>query len=486
MTTDQPTLKLYNTLTREKEVFTPIDPDRVRMYACGPTVYNYAHVGNARAAVVFDVLYRLLRHIYGVKHVKYVRNFTDVDDKIIEASRTTGKPIDEITKHYEKIYNEDMEALGCLRPDETPRCTEHIPEMIGMISKLIAKGHAYQPPNNEHAGHVLFNVPSMKDYGKLSRKNRDELVAGARVEVAPYKKDPADFVLWKPSTPDQPGWNSPWGRGRPGWHIECSAMSEKHLGETFDIHAGGLDLIFPHHENEIAQSCCAHDGAPMANYWLHNGFLNMGDEKMSKSLGNVVYAHDLIKKWHPEVVRLALLSSHYRQPIDFTEDLLRQSKNALDSCYRTLGAYADVKAERREEYEEDILFHASAVFDDINTPTLIRRLQSSLHALDEFAEKRSDIPQLKTICEISQLKAICETQASLLGILQLPSAAYFAWKPEGVEIDEVKVQALVDARTAAKQSKNFAESDRIRDELKAMGIALEDSAEGTKWRYVGI
>lgn len=484
MTNDQPTLKLYNTLTRRKKVFTPIDEKNVRMYACGPTVYNYAHVGNARAAVVFDVLYRLLRHIYGVKHVKYVRNFTDVDDKIIEASRTTGKPIDEITKHYEKIYNEDMEALGCLRPDETPRCTEHIPEMIGMISKLIAKGHAYQPPNNEHAGHVLFNVPSMKDYGKLSRKNRDELVAGARVEVAPYKKDPADFVLWKPSTPDQPGWNSPWGRGRPGWHIECSAMSEKHLGETFDIHAGGLDLIFPHHENEIAQSCCAHDGAPMANYWLHNGFLNMGDEKMSKSLGNVVYAHDLIKKWHPEVVRLALLSSHYRSPMDFTDEVLRQSKTQLDGWYQRLNMRSTVReigklpedASNREALlrtEKDVI---SALCDDINSPLVV----SLFHQLAAImATAKSDMFYAEAQEKILEL-------AALVGLLQNTPQDYLAWKPEGVEIDDTKVQSLVDARTAAKQSKNFAESDRIRDELKAMGIALEDSAEGTKWRYVGI
>lgn len=485
MTNDQPTLKLYNTLTRRKKVFTPIDEKNVRMYACGPTVYNYAHVGNARAAVVFDVLYRLLRHIYGVEHVKYVRNFTDVDDKIIEASRTTGKPIDEITKHYEKIYNEDMEALGCLRPDVTPRCTEHIPEMIGMISKLIAKGHAYQPPNNEHAGHVLFNVPSMKDYGKLSRKNRDELVAGARVEVAPYKKDPADFVLWKPSTPDQPGWNSPWGRGRPGWHIECSAMSEKHLGETFDIHAGGLDLIFPHHENEIAQSRCAHDGAPMANYWLHNGFLNMGDEKMSKSLGNVVYAHDLIKKWHPEVVRLALLSSHYRSPMDFTDELLHISKNKMDRYYRMLEKYehTDLHQEIRTATPEDIAKRAferliPCLLDDLNTPGALSAFSNSDYEDTQIS--------LNTFIQTKPFRDAFVRAMNIMGLLQCQSQDYFAWKPEGVEIDEVKVQALVDTRTAAKQSKNFAESDRIRDELKAMGIALEDSAEGTKWRYVGI
>lgn len=482
MTTNKPTLKLHNTLTGKKEIFTPIDPDRVRMYACGPTVYNYAHVGNARAAVVFDVLYRLLRHIYGVEHVKYVRNFTDVDDKIIEASRTTGKPMDEITKHYEKIYNEDMEALGCLRPDVTPRCTEHIPEMIGMISKLIAKGHAYQPPNNEHAGHVLFNVPSMKEYGKLSRKNRDELVAGARVEVAPYKKDPADFVLWKPSTPDQPGWASPWGRGRPGWHIECSAMSEKHLGETFDIHAGGLDLIFPHHENEIAQSCCAHEGAPMANYWLHNGFLNMGDEKMSKSLGNVVYAHDLIKKWHPEVVRLALLSTHYRSPMDLSEELLRQCKGSLDDWYKVLmfednGETSDSRIVA-ELVEEKL---TNKLFDDINTHEAIM----GMYALSYPYNKSSVRTTFDKYSRVTYRDALLHA-GHLLGFLHQRPEDYFAWKPEGVEIDDVKIQALVDARTAAKQSKNFAESDRIRDELKAMGIALEDSAEGTKWRYVGI
>ncbi len=466
-------LKLYNTLTRSKEIFKPIDPQNVRMYGCGPTVYNYAHIGNARAAVVMDVLYRLLRHIYGTEHVKFVRNITDVDDKIMEAARQSGEGIDVITRKYEKIYNEDMAALGCLPPDVQPRCTEHIQPMQDMIAKLIKSGNAY-----EAQGNVLFSVPSMSNYGRLSRKNRDELVAGARVDVAPYKRDAADFVLWKPSEPEQVGWDSPWGRGRPGWHIECSAMSEAHLGETFDIHCGGLDLIFPHHENEIAQSECAHGGKVMANYWVHNGFLNMGDEKMSKSLGNVVLVHDLLKKWPGEVIRLALLSAHYRQPLSFTEDLLLQSKAVLDAGYRALQTLRDVEPLEAEEYHEDLYGHLAPLFNDLDTSKAIMdergrlgQLAKDLNAVGDFKQKR-------------QMKALILTQAKLLGIYQHNPDDWFAWKPADADIDDAVVQSLVEGRAAAKKAKNFAESDRIRDELKAMGIALEDGPQGTTWRYV--
>lgn len=486
-------LKLYNTLTREKEVFKPIDLEKkVRMYCCGPTVYNYAHIGNGRAAVVADLLNRLLRHIYGEDNVKYVRNITDVDDKIMEAARKSGESIDSITRHYEKIYNEDMAGLGCLPPDEQPRCTEHIPQMVSMIEKLIAKGHAYQPPDNEHSGHVLFNVPSMPEYGQLSRKNRDELIAGARVEVAPYKKDAADFVLWKPSAADQPGWPSPWGRGRPGWHIECSAMSEAHLGETFDIHAGGLDLIFPHHENEIAQSRCAHDTKIMAKYWLHNGFLNMGDEKMSKSLGNVAYVHDLLKKWPGEVLRLALLSAHYRQPLNFTEDLLAQCKAQLDRYYEFLKVFKNVSNISQPEQSLDVTANAAfipsglgkfydAICDDLNTPMAL----ANLYEFKDSFMKLPDMPTKEYASIVQQAYTVIRHLGSVLGILKCEPDEWFAWRPADANIDDTEVQAMVDARTAAKKSKNFAESDRLRDELIAMGIELKDTPQGTEWRYKG-
>ncbi|MGB5950784.1 MAG: cysteine--tRNA ligase, partial [Parvibaculum sp.] len=331
-------LMLHNSLTRRKEVFEPADPARVTMYVCGPTVYNYAHIGNARPAVVFDVLARLLRRLY--PNVVYARNITDIEDKIIAAAKEQGVEIAAITEKFAQIYREDMGTLGVLPPDIEPKATETIAGMIAMMERLIASGHAY-----EADGHVLFNVPSYADYGRLSGRNRDDMIAGARVEVAPYKKDPADFVLWKPSTPDQPGWDSPWGRGRPGWHIECSAMIEKHLGRTIDIHGGGIDLQFPHHENEIAQSNCAHDHAPLARFWLHNGFVNIEKEKMSKSLGNVLLVHDLIAQAPGEAIRLALLNGHYRQPLDWTADGLAQARRMLDRLYGALRALSDVEAE---------------------------------------------------------------------------------------------------------------------------------------------
>ncbi len=332
------TLHLFNTLGREKQLFEPLDSGNVRMYVCGPTVYDDAHIGNARPAVVFDVLFRLLRHLYGAAHVAYARNITDVDDKIIAAHRASGEPIAAITERTTRAYHQDMRALGCLDPTIEPRATMHIAEMQAMIARLIERGHAYAAD-----GHVLFDVPSMPGYGALSRRDLDEMIAGARVEVAPYKKDPRDFVLWKPSGPDDPGWDSPWGRGRPGWHIECSAMSCRYLGETFDIHGGGADLIFPHHENEIAQSAGAHDGRPLARYWLHNGYLMTEGEKMSKSLGNFYTVHDLLAEFPGEAIRLTLLQTHYRQPLDFTKDGIAQAKRLLDRFYGALRAADDAE-----------------------------------------------------------------------------------------------------------------------------------------------
>ncbi len=359
-------LQLYNSLTHGKQPFEPIDSRNVRMYVCGPTVYDYAHIGNARAVVVFDLLYRVLRHEYGAGHVKYVRNITDVEDKIIDAARANGEPIEALTRRTADIFHADMAALGNLPPDVEPRATEHIPQMIAMIERLIASGHAYAAQ-----GHALFRVASYKDYGKLSRRSRKEMIAGARVEVAPYKEDPGDFVLWKPSAPDQPGWDSPWGRGRPGWHIECSAMSETHLGAHFDIHGGGVDLVFPHHENEVAQSVCAHGGEQFVNFWVHNGFLSVDSTKMSKSLGNFVTAHEVLKEWPGEVVRLALLSSHYRDPLDWTEERLQQARRRLDRWYRALADCPRTIGGSEHDLASKLLEPArdpAALEDDLNAP----------------------------------------------------------------------------------------------------------------------
>ncbi|MEE8295221.1 MAG: cysteine--tRNA ligase, partial [Sphingomonadales bacterium] len=360
------TFKLHNTLTRKKEVFKPIDQKNVRMYVCGPTVYDYAHIGNARPVVVFDMLFRLLRHLYGEDHVTYARNITDIDDKIMKAAVDGNKSIKEISDHFAKIYSEDAANLNALEPTTTPRATDYLPEMKAMIEKLIADGHAY-----EAEGHVLFNVPSMATYGRLSNKDQDELIAGARVEVAPYKKDPRDFVLWKPSSEDQPGWDSPWGRGRPGWHLECSCMTED-LAETIDIHGGGLDLIFPHHENEIAQSECAH-GKPMANYWVHNGYLVLGGEKMSKSLGNIKTIHGLLENHRGEALRLTLLSAHYRQPLDFSEDAVREQKARLDRWYRK------TESAKPGNVPEVVL---EALKDDLNTPKAIAAIGNTENPAD--------------------------------------------------------------------------------------------------------
>ena len=450
------TLQLHNALGNRKEPFVPADPHHVRIYACGPTVYNFAHIGNARMAVVFDLLARVLRRTY--KKVTYASNITDVDDKIMDAAKQTGEAIDSITQKYERIYNEDMAALGVAKPDIQPRATEHIAEMIALIEKLIVRGHAY-----EAQGHVMFNVPSFPAYGTLSGRSRDEQVAGARVEISPFKKDAADFVLWKPSTADQPGWDSPWGRGRPGWHIECSAMAEKHLGLPFDIHGGGADLKFPHHENEIAQSCCAHGNennlASFARFWVHNGFVTVSGEKMSKSIGNVRLVHDLLKEYPGEVLRLALLSAHYRQPLDFSGDTLTQARAMLDRLYRHLYDLADV-APDGDDVPDEIM---DALYDDLNTP-------KAFAALNGLSKEK----------DAAKLKGGLLAAGKLLGILQQDPAA---WLGYGASSDAA-IDALLVEREDARKKKNFARADEIRKQLDAMGIAIEDKAGGTAWRKV--
>jgi cysteinyl-tRNA synthetase len=452
------TLYLYNTLTRTKEAFEPLNPGHVGMYVCGPTVYDLAHIGNARPVIVFDVLYRLLKRRY--PRVTYVRNITDVDDKINAAAKAEGVPIQVITARTTKAYHEDMAALGALPPDAEPRATETIAEMIAMIENLIAKGHAYAAE-----GHVLFHVPSFAEYGRLSRHNQDELIAGARVEVAPFKRDPRDFVLWKPSDADLPGWDSPWGRGRPGWHIECSAMSKKFLGVTFDIHGGGRDLVFPHHENEIAQSVCA-NGAPFVRYWVHNGFLTVDSEKMSKSLGNFRTVRQELAKGPGEALRLAMLSTHYRQPIDWNDNVIREAKQTLDRWYGALRELADVEPAADAEPTEVL----AGLLDDLNTPLAI----SGMHALVNEAYKEKD-PAVQRRIKGALLQA-----GQVLGVLQ---QAPDAWFKAGVSAEEAEIEAKIAARIAAKKAKNFAEADRIRDELKAAGIILEDRPGGkTEWR----
>ncbi|HZQ01964.1 MAG TPA: cysteine--tRNA ligase [Reyranella sp.] len=444
-------LVVYNTLTREKEPFVPLDPAHVRMYVCGPTVYDYVHIGNARPVVAFDVLYRLLKRRY--PRVTYVRNITDIDDKIMTRAAESGEKIETLTHRTGAAYQGDMGRLGALPPDHEPRATQYVGQMIALIERLIAKGHAYAVQNDGEGGHVLFSVPSMTDYGRLSRKPRDELIAGARVEVAPYKKDPADFVLWKPSTEAQAGWPSPWGRGRPGWHIECSAMSAALLGETFDIHAGGLDLIFPHHENEIAQSRSAFGHAIMAKYWMHNGFLNISGEKMSKSLGNFFTVHELLDQYPGEVIRLLLLSAHYRQPLDFTHEGLQQAKATLDRWYGLLRGKEAKPANAVPQSVED------ALSDDLNTPLAI----SAVHQLADPAELRAG--------------------AGALGLLQQDAEAWFRWTPTGQSgPSEAEIDAAIAARQAARKARDFKESDRIRDELRARGVILEDGPKGTTWK----
>ncbi len=448
-------LQLYNTLSRKKEDFHPIDPAHVRVYACGPTVYGRIHVGNARPIVVFDVLVRLLR----LRHdqVTYVRNITDVDDKINVRAAERGISINDLCAETIRTFHDDTARLGALDPDIEPRATHHIDEMQAMISTLIEKGHAY-----ESDGHVLFQVSTMDAYGALSKRSLDDMIAGARVEVAPYKRDPADFILWKPSNDNQPGWNSPWGWGRPGWHIECSAMAKAYLGEVFDIHAGGLDLIFPHHENEIAQSCCAHDSKHMAHYWLHNGFVTMNDEKMSKSLGNIVSVTDAANKYRGETLRAALLSAHYRAPLDLSENAMLDARNGLDRMYRAAGEVDSMPEKVDEEF-------VACLLDDLNTPAALARL----HELARLANKG----------ERAAREAL-KSSAALLGLLR-QTASEWARADETVtkdDMDDAEIDRLIMARKQARADRDFAKADEIRDELNKAEIILEDNSEGTTWR----
>ena len=450
-------LRLYNSLTRRVEPFAPLDPACPTMYVCGPTVYNYVHIGNARGPVVFGVLAALLRRHYG--QLKYARNITDVDDKINAAAAEQGVPIAAITGRFAAAYRQDMAALGVAAPDIEPEATAHIAQIVAMIERLVASGHAYAVQ-----GHVLFAVASFADYGKLSRRDTDEMLAGARVEVAPYKRDPGDFVLWKPSTGDLPGWDSPWGRGRPGWHIECSAMAAAHLGPTIDIHAGGIDLQFPHHENEIAQSQCAHGGAIFARYWLHNGMLNFGGAKMSKSLGNIEKVHDLVERHPPEALRHALLSAHYRQPLDWSDALIEQSVRTLDRLYGTLRDLDEVEATAAIPPAVE-----AALEDDLNTP----------QALAELARIAGEARKATTLDERARLKSELLGAGLALGLLQ---QAPEAWFNRGAgDADDARIQALVEERAAAKQARDFARADAIRDQLAGEGIALEDTPQGVRW-----
>jgi cysteinyl-tRNA synthetase len=480
-------ITLHNTLTRKKEPFLPLDPENVRMYVCGPTVYDRIHIGNARPNVVFDVLYRLLRHEYGQSHVKYVRNITDIDDKIIDRARARGIPIAELTEEAYRWFQEDQAELGSLKPDAQPRATEYVGEMIAMNRRLIEKGYAYAAE-----GHVLFSVMAMNErpplpghvYGRLSRRSLDEMRAGARIEVAPYKKDPGDFVLWKPSTPDLPGWDSPWGRGRPGWHIECSAMASKNLGETFDIHGGGLDLIFPHHENEIAQSECC-NGKPFAGTWLHNGFLQIAGEKMSKSEGNFFTVRELLDEFPGEAIRLQLLKTHYRAPQDFSKDGLREAKATLDRWYRLKQVADEYCAETgwlREGWKEIRLDGSprevvGALQDDLNTPQALVEL-TAIADQAYHSQKIGDSPRV-----VASFAMDLERDAALLGLLQQPAKDWFRWAPKGAAgLDDAAIDARIAERAAAKKARNFAEADRLRDELKAAGVILEDGPKGTSWR----
>jgi cysteinyl-tRNA synthetase len=490
-------LYLHNTLTRGKERFAPIDPERVRMYVCGPTVYQRIHVGNARAFVAFDVLFRLLRHLYGEDKVHYVRNVTDIDDRIIDQARRDGDDIRELTDRTAAQFRDDVAALGCLPPTHEPRATEHVPGMIRLIEALIERGHAY-----EAEGHVLFNVPSYPAYGRLSGRDRDEQVAGARVEVAPYKRDPADFVLWKPSTDDQPGWDSPWGRGRPGWHIECSAMAEHYLGAPFDIHAGGLDLIFPHHENEIAQTCCARDGLEdMAVFWLHNGFLDMRGEKMSKSLGNVVRVPDALAAADPspvrqgEIVRAALLWAHYRQPADYTEEAVAEAKQALTKFYTALNA-AGVRGRAVAGEGEPDPAMVAALGDDLNLPKaryVLNKLTAEVSRAEDAEEKSQAATRLRASAGLLGLLGedpptwlqggaarpanyVLHAEAVLLSVAAMDAELKVTYGQEHIE-------AFIAERVAARKARDFARADQIRADLLAQGVILEDRPDGrTDWR----
>ncbi|WP_230474622.1 cysteine--tRNA ligase [Dyella monticola] len=527
-------ISLYNSLSRRIEPFSPLDPNRVTVYLCGPTVYNFVHIGNARGPVVFDVLVKLLRRHY--PQVVYARNITDVDDKINAAALEQGVPIGQITSRFTQAYREDMAELGIAPPDVEPHATAHIGQIIEMIQRLIHGGHAY-----EAKGHVLFNVASYASYGELSGRDTDELIAGARVEVAPYKKNPADFVLWKPSTPELPGWDSPWGRGRPGWHIECSAMSAAHLGETIDIHAGGVDLLFPHHENEIAQSTCAHGGKVFARWWLHNGMLTFGGTKMSKSLGNIEKVHDLLKHHPAEALRYALLSAHYRQPLDWSDALVEQSVRTLDRLYGTLRDMADVEAQANDEHIPASITEALA--EDLGTPRALAELSAyadSASVLNhqrtwiarhlEIAQKYDSLTRADALANVGLLvkeRAITQAHRELfeakISRLEAPQiaqelrACLMAWQPAqsdlayvksrllsgglalgllqmepeawfkhagGSVVDAERVEALLEDRRAARAARDFARADAIRNELSDMGVVIEDGAQGTRWSVV--
>ena len=456
-------IKIFNTLSGKKEEFSPLDPNHIKIYACGPTVYNYAHIGNARMAVVFDTLVRVLRYKY--PKVTYVSNITDIDDKIIDAANEQQVPIKEITEKYTSIYNDDMSQLAVNIPDIQPKATEYISEMIDLIENLINKDHAY-----EKEGHVLFHVPSYDNYGMLSNRNRDEQIAGSRVEIAPFKKDPADFVLWKPSSGSQPGWDSPWGFGRPGWHLECSAMSEKTLGLPFDIHSGGMDFVFPHHENEIAQSCCstADISKPnsYANYWMHNGFVTINGEKMSKSLGNIILVKDLANEYHGEVIRLALMSSHYRQGLDWNEKIIHQSKKLLDKLYKIL---LDLKLEDLVEIQNDSWI--DPLMDDLNTPGFIANVNVLVKSYLSASKEKKGI-----------LKSKLVLLGNLLGILQEDPYSWFESDKLDKNINEEEIEALIVERNEAKMNKDFEKADVIRAELMSKGIELMDSSSGTSWK----
>lgn len=463
-------LSLYNTFTREKEPFRPLNPENVCMYVCGPTVYDYAHIGNARPVVVFDVLFRLLRHLY--PKVTYARNITDIDDKIIIASTHRQIPINTLTEETARYYHEDMAALNALPPTIEPKATEHIPQMVNLIKLLIKEGHAYVVE-----GHVLFQVKTDPQYGQLSHLSVDDRIAGTRVEVAPYKKDPQDFILWKPSTPQQPGWESPWGRGRPGWHIECSAMADQYLGTPFDIHAGGIDLIFPHHENEIAQTCCAYKISTMAQVWMHNGHLIVNGEKMSKSLGNFLTVRQLRNQMPGEVIRLALLSAHYHQPLDWTQDLVTQTENILNKFYTALKDFESTNNSKEPPIEDPYLIpFFQALADDLNTPLALTHLHSlvrSIHTCTDQKEKR-------------RLQALLKEAGNMLGILYQSAPEWFQrTQALATPLDSTEIDIAIQERTLAKKQKDFSKADAIRHTLLKKGILLEDTAQGTTWKYKG-
>ncbi|MGN0905478.1 MAG: cysteine--tRNA ligase [Alphaproteobacteria bacterium] len=460
------TLSVFNTLTRRKEKFVPLNPDHVRMYVCGPTVYDRAHIGNARPIIVFDTLYRLLKFLY--PRVTYVRNITDVDDKIIRRSQESGEPISSITHRTTDLFHEDIAALNALPPDVEPRATEHIEEMIDLVRRLVERGYAY-----EAGGHVLFSVSKMPAYGSLSGRSMDEMVAGARVEVAPYKKDPADFVLWKPSSDDQPGWDSPWGFGRPGWHLECSAMSSRYLGETFDIHGGGQDLIFPHHENEIAQSCCAFGHDFYAKYWVHNGHLMVNGEKMSKSLGNFFTVREILDQVPGEAIRLYVLSTHYHQPLNWMADGLKQARQTMDRFYTALRNTPEIDMSDALPCAEVV----DALQDDLNTPKAIARLHYLVTEMNKAATPE----------ERDSFKKLLVASGRLMGLLYQEPEEWFRWHPASAADDgltEEAIEALIRKRAEARKARDFATADAVRKELSDKGVMIEDTPSGTQWKRV--